>query len=98
MTLFKQKRFALEMGFSREEFITLLEAQDKLIYQRDGNVIKFIFATQHALITLGDEEVRRVASIQLPLLHVNFDFSAMGELEQQQFMTLFLLKFHRGGG
>lgn len=86
------------MGFSREEFIKLLEAQDKLIYQRDGNVIKFIFAAQHALITLGDEEVRRVASIQLPLLHVNFDFSEMGDVEQQQFIELFLLKFHRGGG
>ena len=86
------------MGFSREEFINLLEAQDKLIYQRDGNVIKFFFAAQHALITLGDEEVRRLASIHLPLLYVNFDFSEMGDVEQQQFIQLFLLKFHRGGG
>ncbi|MFT6624566.1 MAG: hypothetical protein ACJAZI_000633 [Cycloclasticus sp.] len=98
MTLFKQKRFALEMGFSKEEFSKLLETQDKLIYQRDGNAIKFIFADQTVLVTLGDEEVRRLASIRLPFLHVTFDFSAMGELEQQQFMALFLLKFHRGGG
>ncbi|MEW4981696.1 MAG: hypothetical protein AB1Y26_00485 [Cycloclasticus sp.] len=98
MKLFKEKVFSLEMGFSRKEFITLLEGQNKLMYQRDENIIDFTMNDQQALVTLGEEGVRRIASAQIPLLFVNFDFSNMGDDEQAAFMKIFLLKFQRGGG
>jgi len=98
MKLFKKKEFTLEMGFSRKEFISLLNNQNKLIYKRDENTITFTLAGQNARITLGQEGTRRVASARLPMLIVNFDFSDMADLEQEQFMGVFLLKFHRGGG
>ncbi|HIG79008.1 MAG TPA: hypothetical protein EYG50_03100 [Cycloclasticus sp.] len=98
MQLFKEKGFFLEMGFSRKEFIALLDSQGKLIYQRDGNLITFTLSDQQATVTLGEEGVRRIASARLPKLDVYFDFSNMGDGEQAQFMKIFLLKFHRGGG
>lgn len=86
------------MGFSRKEFLSLLDSQNKLIYKRDENIITFTFIDQKAYITLGHEGLRRVASARLPLLLVSFDFSDMADAEQEKFMEVFLLKFHRGGG
>jgi hypothetical protein len=98
MKLFKEKFFSLEMGFSRKEFIALLGSQNKLVYQRDGNVITFNLSEQQAVIMLGKEDVRRIGSAILPKLDVNFNFSKMSDDKQGQFMKIFLLKFHRGGG
>lgn len=98
MKLYKEKSFSLEMGFTRKEFIALLDSQNKLVYQRDGNNIAFILAEQQASVKLGEEGVRRIASARIPKLGVSFDFSSMGDDEQAQFMKIFLLKFHRGGG
>ena len=96
--MFKNKSFLLEMGFSRKEFIALLGAQNQLIYQRDGNGIVFSLSGQQATVTLGEEGVRQIAAARLPKLDVNFDFLNMTDEVQAKFMTLFLLKFHRGGG
>ena len=98
MRQFKKKSFSLEMGFSRKEFIALLDSQNKLVYQRNGSSITFSLFEQQAVVTLGDEGVRRIASARLPKLDVSFDFSIMDDDEQAQFMKIFLLKFHRGGG
>lgn len=86
------------MGFSRKEFIALLNSQNKLDYQRQGNDISFTLMGQKAFVTLGDEGVRRIAAARLPKLDVNFNFSEMGDVEQEQFMKLFLSRFHKGGG
>jgi hypothetical protein len=98
MRLFKEKTFSLEMGFSRKEFIALLDSQRKLIYERDENLITFTLSAQQATVALGNEGVRCIASARLPKLDVNFDFSSMADEVQAQFMKIFLLKFHRGGG
>ncbi|HIG78761.1 MAG TPA: hypothetical protein EYG50_08400 [Cycloclasticus sp.] len=98
MRLYKEKSFSLEMGFSRKEFIALLDSQGKLIYERDENLITFILSDQQATITLGEEGVRRIASVRLPKLDVRFDLFNMDDDVQAQFMKTFLLKFHRGGG
>ena len=86
------------MGFSRQDFLTLLESQDKLLYSHKGNLIVFSFANQLVQLSIGDEGMRRFGSAKLPKLPLSFDFSSMGDDEQEQFMTLFLLKFQRGGG
>jgi len=98
MKLFKAKIFSLEMGFSRKEFLTLLESQNKLIYSRRGDVISFKFSGQVVVISVGVEGIRRIGSARIPMLKVSFDFSSMGDIEQEQFMKVFLLKFQRGGG
>jgi len=98
MALFKAKQFSLEMGFSRQDFLDLLESQDKLLYSQEGNLVKFSFANQSVDVSMGDESMRRFGSVKLPVLPLSFDFSNMGDDEQEKFMTLFLLKFQRGGG
>lgn len=98
MALFKAKQFSLEMGFSIQDFLELLESQDKLVYSQEGNLVKFSFANQSVDVSMGDESMRRFGSVKLPVLPLSFDFSNMGDDEQEKFMSLFLLKFQRGGG
>lgn len=94
----KNKVFSIEMGFTRQEFITLLDNQDKLIYERTGNVVNFKFSDKTVRVTLGGEGVRRIASARIPMLDVSFDFLTIEKSEQAAFMKLFLTKFHKGGG
>ena len=86
------------MGFSRDEFIRSLEKQTSLKYNRQGNHIQLCFANKTVLLTLGEQRFRQIASLRLPSLRVDFDFSALSELEQEQLLQQFLLKFNRGGG
>ena len=86
------------MGFSRDEFIRSLEKQTSLKYNRQGNHIQLYFANKTVLLTLGEQRFRQIASLRLPSLRVDFDFSALTELEQEQLLQQFLLKFNRGGG
>ncbi|MEW5012007.1 MAG: hypothetical protein RPR28_04005 [Cycloclasticus sp.] len=91
-------QFSLEMGFSRDEFIRSLEKQTSLKYNRQGNHIQLYFSNKTVLLTLGEQRFRQIASLRLPSLRVDFDFSALSELEQEQLLQQFLLKFNRGGG
>ena len=86
------------MGFTRDEFIGLLTRQNTLKYKREGNLIHFYFANKTAELKLGEETVRQIASLILPRLTVDFNFSTLNELEQKQLMKQFMLKFNRGGG
>lgn len=86
------------MGFSRDEFIRSLEKQTSLKYNRQGNHIQLYFSNKTVLLTLGEQRFRQIASLRLPSLRVDFDFSALSELEQEQLLQQFLLKFNRGGG
>jgi len=86
------------MGFSRDEFIRSLEKQTSLKYNRQGNHIQLCFSNKTVLLTLGEQRFRQIASLRLPSLRVDFDFSALTELEQEQLLQQFLLKFNRGGG
>jgi len=99
ITLFsKSKIFQMEMGFTRTEFITLLDHQNKLIYQRDANRVCFRFLDKVAVVKLGEESIRRIGSAEIPMLTVDFDCVDMEKSEQEQFLKLFLATFHKGGG
>lgn len=98
MSLFQKKKFTLEMGLSRKEFISLLDSQSKLVYELEGNDITFTFAGQKALLFLGPEGTRKLTFADLPTILLSFDFSEMGDQQQASFMKVFLLKFQRGGG
>jgi len=94
----KGKSLSLEMGFTRDEFVRLLTKQNTLEYMRQGNLVRFYFANKTVALQLGEQKVRRIASLSLPRLTVDFDFATLNELEQKQFMKQFMLKFNRGGG
>jgi len=86
------------MGFTRDEFIRLLTKQNTLKYKRQGNLIYFYVANKTVELKLGEQTVRTIASLSLPRLMVDFNFSTLTELEQKQLMKQFMLKFNRGGG
>jgi len=86
------------MGFTRDEFIGLLTRQETLKYEREGNLYYLHFANKVVTLRVGEERSRKVASLTLPRLSVDLDFSTLNELEQKQLMKQFMLKFNRGGG
>jgi len=94
----KNKVFSLEMGFTRSEFKTLLEMQDKFAYEISDDEVQFKWLDKNVALTLGDEGVRRIGSAKIPMLAVHFDFSVSEKSEQEQFMKLFVTTFHKGGG
>ncbi|PHS72382.1 MAG: hypothetical protein COB22_05070 [Cycloclasticus sp.] len=99
ITLFsKSKIFQMEMGFTRTEFIKLLDHQNKLSYKRDANRVCFSFLDKEVIVNLMEEGIRRIASAEIPMLTVGFDCSGMEKSEQEQFLKLFLRTFHKGGG
>lgn len=91
-------RFTLEMGFSKQEFISLLQSQNKLPYQFSADKIQFDFAGAKAVLTLGQEGVRKIASARIPKLIVDFDLTALEGAQRNEFMKQFFSRFHRGGG
>jgi len=94
----KENKLSFEMGYTRDEFISLLTRQNTLKYKREGNLIHFYFANQTVELKLGEQTVRKIASLSLPILSVSFNFFTLNELEQKQLMKQFMLKFQRGGG
>ena len=96
--IFKERKFSLEMGYSRKNFLSKLSDQNKYTYQQVNNVIIIDYQAEQLQLTLGEETLRKVLSENQPTLPVSFDFSKMARVRQEQFMEIFMLKFQRGGG
>ncbi|ORU92516.1 MAG: hypothetical protein A6F70_03085 [Cycloclasticus sp. symbiont of Bathymodiolus heckerae] len=94
----KEKIFSIEMGFTRKEFFTLLAQQNTLSYEMSGSIVTFLVANKPVRVCVGEDGERRIASARLAMLKVSFDFTGIEKNDQEQFMKLFLIKFHKGGG
>jgi len=90
------------MGFTRKEFMKALpNALHDYPYQVDGDVITITppESDGHQItITLGSEAIRKIALIQLPYIHVDFDFTAVEDAAHKRFLTQFDLYYRKGGG
>lgn len=97
MTLLKR-----EMGYTRKEFMrTLPSALHDYNYSVEGETITISApeaADKTMTITLGSEAIRKIAMIQIPYIHVDFDFSQVDEAVHRRFLTQFDLYFKKGGG
>ena len=49
-------------------------------------------------IELGPQKYRKIASISLPYLDVNFTFTDVEQQQVDQFIKYFDLRYQRGGG
>ena len=96
MKLFKKKQFTLDMGFSRKEFLSLLENQNKLVYKRDSNLINLTVAAQQARPSSSHEGTPKVSYPLLPILPVSFDFSQMDNEKHAQLTGRILFNFTCG--
>ena len=95
-------RLSREMGYTRREFVhNLASALQGYTYCIDGPVIHITLAGQHDVgitITLGEEQLRRIASIAIPYIPVNFDFTGINADEARTFLKQFDLHYQKGGG
>ena len=88
-----------EMGFTRVEFMRILPSalhgypytvdSDRIVIGIDGNRLS---------ITLGDEQVRKIALLELPYMEVVFDYRDVDEQAFRTFLKQFDLYYRKGGG
>lgn len=94
------ERLALEMGYTRAEFLATLDAAfGPAPRQADnGRTVEVPVGGGRVSIRLGDDRQRRIASLVLPLLEVDFHFEGLDPLQRRRFYEMFQRSFHKGGG
>ncbi|EIJ34842.1 hypothetical protein [Thiothrix nivea] len=87
------------MGFTRAEFLQLLPAALRNYpYTQDGDRIQVMVDGKPLIITLGEQQVRRIAMLALPWIPVEFDYTQLDEASFQTFLKRFDLYYRKGGG
>ncbi|MEM7256745.1 MAG: hypothetical protein AAF404_05095 [Pseudomonadota bacterium] len=91
--------FSKEMGFTREEFErTLPAALNQRPFSKTAGGFQATINTGSLELVVSEQKYRKIASISLPYLNVDFTFSGLSEFEVEQTMRFFDLRFQRGGG
>ncbi len=87
------------MGFTRAEFLRILPAalNDQDAQISDHEALVGIDSGQ-LQIRISDQKYRKIASISLPYLEVDFSFTGLEQERIDQFMRFFDLRYQRGGG
>lgn len=93
------EHFQREMGVTRREFMrTLPSAIAPLAWESAGEQLLIPHPAGSIRLTLAPAQVRRIASLELPVLRVEFAFHGLDAGQRESFMHRFDLAFHRGGG
>lgn len=88
-----------EMGFTRAEFLQLLPAAlHDYPYTHRGDDIHVWVQGVPLTMTLGVEQVRRIAMLALPYIPVTFTYAGVAEADFQAFLRQFDLYYRKGGG
>ncbi|MGB1801117.1 MAG: hypothetical protein ACPHLK_09860 [Gammaproteobacteria bacterium] len=88
-----------EMTISLKEFYRLLPfALKDINFEISNNEISMFYANGKILIKPGVEHERKIASLVLPVLYVEFFFSNISDQELKQFYEAFDRAYQRGGG
>jgi hypothetical protein len=88
-----------EMSISHNDFYRLLPiALKNLRYEVTNGVINFSYENGNIEINPGKEQNRKIASLILPVLHVNFTFTNITPGDKEQFLVNFNQTYQRGGG
>lgn len=92
-------RFSKEMGFTREEFErTLPAALNQRVFTKTAGGFHAAIDGGSLELTVSEQKYRKIASISLPYLTVDFCFDGLSESEVEETMRFFDLRFQRGGG
>ncbi len=87
------------MGFTRVEFLRILPAALRnYSYTQVDNRIEVLIQGKPLIITLGEEQVRRIAMLALPYILVTFNYAAVPEQAFKVFLQQFDLYYRKGGG
>ena len=88
-----------EMTSSLNEFFRLIpKALIDIEYAISDNKVKFSYEGGQICIDPGEEKVKQIASLKMPLLHVNFHFDSVSEDNTALFLDHFFKVYQRGGG
>ena len=88
-----------ELGYSHQEFFRAFgPAIENRPYTYENRRVSFDYEGGRITIELSEQQVRRIASIELPYLFATFRFYDLNETQRQAFTTRFNLYFQRGGG
>lgn len=93
------RKFSREMGFTRDEFFRLLpNALNGRAHQLDAAGVSVNAAPGSVRIDVGEQQYRHIASISMPYVKVDFEFTDFNDTDQFEFMRYFDLRYQRGGG
>ena len=93
------EQYKREMTISLKEFYRLLPfALRDVDFKITNNEISMPYADGNILIKPGVEYQRKIASLVLPVLHVEFSFSNISSEVIKQFYEDFDRAYQRGGG
>jgi hypothetical protein len=88
-----------EMSISHNDFYRLLPiALKNLRYEVVDGLINISYVNGNIEINPGREHNRKIASLILPVLHVNFTFTNIISDDIEQFLANFNRTYQRGGG
>lgn len=92
-------RFRKEMGITRKELLRNLKgALSGRTCRVEHNELIVSDAERRITITLCEQHERRIGSLQLPRMVVEFTFSGYSDSEAETLMTHIDIHFQRGGG
>ncbi len=88
-----------EMTISRNEFFRLIPtALAGFDYQVKNDAIVFPYESGITTIAIVNETERKIASLALPVLHVQFEFDGIVESLSEELLKHFFKIYQRGGG
>ena len=91
--------FTREMQITAKEFMHQIPAAvEPLMATSDGNKVTIPDGDKHVTLTLIEEGVKQVGSLELPMKEVVFQFDGYSEGEVETFMTKFDERTVRTGG
>jgi len=88
-----------EMTITHNEFFRLLPgAITNQEYNISNNLIEIREGGRSIRIELGDESIRKIASLSLPVTCLTIKFDSFSEKETEEFLKRFDLVYQKGGG
>jgi len=88
-----------EMGFDRDEFFRLLpNALNNRPHRVDATGVSVEVDGASVRIDVGAQQFRHIASITMPYVKVDFEFKNFSDVQREEFLRYFDLRYQRGGG
>ncbi len=93
-------RFSRQMGYTQREFLANLDAalRGRSYTCHDGKIIHIPVDDGRVVIRLGPEQQRRIASLAMPFMEVEFVFENLDADKRRRFYSAFQRSFQKGGG
>ncbi len=92
--------YKAEMGFTHAELLNGLAAAvaPYVVREVDRDTYVLSWQSRSANLHLGQEKIRKIASIRLPVTDITIEFTNFSEIQLTEFLDRFKKYLHRGGG